>query len=662
MEWFTTAELAGQTGLPADRKSVLRRAKREGWTSRERIASGGGREYHISSLPAETRATLLLRQRREANAAAEAPRAPEATPSQERSEALWSQWERKTDAFKDEAERRFDALLAIEELVRGGTPRMEAYQVVAEQLGDSVSTIRGWVGLVKGVHQGDWIPLLTPRWTGRTAYAEYDERIYQWFRDQYLHLSKPPATVCYERTAAIAKTHGLAMPSYSTLMRDIERREDPVVIVLEREGEKAAAAKYPYLERDRSVFHAMEALNADGHVLDIDTVWPDGERCRTTMIAFQDLHSDRIVGYRLAKSESAREIGLTFLDVCDRHGLADHLYVDNGRSFASKLMTAGAKGRKRFKDLEGDPIGILGQIGVTVHFVTPAHGQAKPIERAFGDLANHISKHPAFEGAYLGNSPTNKPANYGTRTVTIAEVEKIVEQEVLRHNQRPNRRTAVCGGKLSFQEAFDNSMREHGEKVRRLTASQRRLLYLASDVVTVDRRDGCVKLFGNRYWTEELNRFSGRKVILRYHPTERVLHDAVYVYGLNGDFICEAPCYQKAGFNSAEDAERHTRARRQYLRKVKDVAKAERQLEAAKIAAMVPPPPLDEPMPLAAAAGDDVIRPAFGAPRTLEKIATIPGPAPRAREEAEARVAAALRDSAPMFDAMLKAKGQHRRD
>ncbi|HNV71190.1 MAG TPA: DNA-binding protein, partial [Candidatus Ozemobacteraceae bacterium] len=61
-EWYTAPELA--EGLPGLTKSVTRinrRAAREGWKAQDRAGRGGGREYHISSLPPETRAALVKR-------------------------------------------------------------------------------------------------------------------------------------------------------------------------------------------------------------------------------------------------------------------------------------------------------------------------------------------------------------------------------------------------------------------------------------------------------------------------------------------------------------------------------------------------------------------------------------------------------------------------
>ncbi len=57
-EWFTAKTLAGLPGLPGTESAVIRRAKRENWQARKRAGRGGGMEYHISSLPQETRKAL----------------------------------------------------------------------------------------------------------------------------------------------------------------------------------------------------------------------------------------------------------------------------------------------------------------------------------------------------------------------------------------------------------------------------------------------------------------------------------------------------------------------------------------------------------------------------------------------------------------------------
>ncbi|WP_265348960.1 DNA-binding protein, partial [Pseudomonas aeruginosa] len=58
-EWFSAQALAGLPELPGTVQGINIRAKRESWKVRICAGRGNPREYHISSLPDETRAALL---------------------------------------------------------------------------------------------------------------------------------------------------------------------------------------------------------------------------------------------------------------------------------------------------------------------------------------------------------------------------------------------------------------------------------------------------------------------------------------------------------------------------------------------------------------------------------------------------------------------------
>lgn len=58
-EWFSAQKLVGLPGLPGTVQGINSRAIRDSWQQRKHMGRGGGREYHISSLPDETRAALL---------------------------------------------------------------------------------------------------------------------------------------------------------------------------------------------------------------------------------------------------------------------------------------------------------------------------------------------------------------------------------------------------------------------------------------------------------------------------------------------------------------------------------------------------------------------------------------------------------------------------
>ena len=89
------------------------------------------------------------------------------------------------------------------------------------------------------------------------------------------------------------------------------------------------------------------------------------------------------------------------------------------------MMTGGVPNRYRFKIKDDDPVGIMTLLmgRDRVHWTSVhggrGHGQAKPVERAFGvgGIGEIVDKHPAFAGAWTGNSPLAKPENYGSRAV-----------------------------------------------------------------------------------------------------------------------------------------------------------------------------------------------------------------------------------------------------
>jgi putative transposase len=59
--YYNAKELAGLSGLPGTENSVRRMARRNLWKHRPRKGLGGGQEFHLSSLPLETRAALAAK-------------------------------------------------------------------------------------------------------------------------------------------------------------------------------------------------------------------------------------------------------------------------------------------------------------------------------------------------------------------------------------------------------------------------------------------------------------------------------------------------------------------------------------------------------------------------------------------------------------------------
>lgn len=472
------------------------------------------------------------------------------------------------------------ALMEWDRLIAEGMSQGLAMARICSQTKSRRTTIFAWRRLVKGLPPSEWLPALAPRWKGRTVRAECSPEAWEVFKADYLRLEQPSARSCYDRLIAAGAERGWAVPSLQTLMRRIGDLDGALVTYL-REGPKALARTYAAQKRSRAHFHALQGINGDGHTLDVWVTWDDGEVIRPVATVFQDLYSNKIVGWRIDKSESATAARLAFYDLVRDWGIPDFATLDNGRAWASKTMTGGQSTRFRFKVSADEVPGAMTALGVQVHWATPYSGQSKPIERAFRDLCDRIARHPAFAGAWAGNSPSAKPDYARIKPVPFETFMRVFAEGVMEHNARPGRRTEVAAGR-SFDEAFAASYA--ASPIRKATAEQLRMAMLAAERVTARAPDGSLHLLGNRYWAEWLPHHLGARLTIRFDPDD--LFDAVAVYGEDGRYLGEAECWAAVGFDSKEAAREHGRRRRAYLRHVREAAALEVTMSPADVAAL----------------------------------------------------------------------------
>jgi putative transposase len=583
--WFTAAELSGLDlpGMPTDKRNINRMAEREGWQHpaaegrrwRRRKGRGGGVEYSIHVLPSFTRAKLLARLN-----------IPVVTPVEVREkavrelsrEAVWAAYSRATDKHKKRAHERTAVLADVAELVSVGHPHTIAVMEVATARGVSQRSIYNWTAMVAGAQRHDWAAYLVPQYAGTTGpRAACDDDAWEWLRSAYLRASRPTFDQCWRDLEKVAAQRGWRLPSARTMRRRIDAL-DPVLVTFKREGEDAAARMFPAQRRDRSMLHALQWVNADGHRFDVFVKWPDGTVARPMVVFFQDLFSGKMLSWRVAQAETGDSFRLAFADLVDRWGIPEAVTIDNTLAAANKTMSGGLKRRFRFKVREEEPLGIFANLGVQVHWARPFSGQSKPIERAFGDFARDIARHPAFAGAYTGNSPDAKPHDYGTKAVKLAEFVSVLEAGIAEHNAREGRTARNCKGG-SFDQAFAASYAE--APIRVATEDQRRVLMLAAEEVRV-RRDGTIHLLGNRYHHKLLSRAIGRPVVIRFDPDH--LHAPVHVFLANGEFLVTADCIADVGFGDTEAARRTAQARKQMRKGIKLLAEAEARISAEQLA------------------------------------------------------------------------------
>jgi hypothetical protein len=341
----------------------------------------------------------------------------------------------------------------------------------------------------------------------------------------------------------------------------------------------------------------MRLVNADGHVFDVFVAYEDGTIGRPVIVAFQDIHSGKVLSWRLDRTENRHAVRLALADLVEAFGVPEACVFDNGRHFASKWLTGGQPNRYRFKVRDEDPLGVLTSLGVTIHWTTPYLGRSKPVERAWRDFCEDIAKSPACAGAYTGNRPDAKPENYGGRAVPIAEFKALVAREIAAHNAREGRRGGVCSGR-SFDQVFAESLAAPGTIIRRASPEQRELFLLAVEGVTARSPSGEIHLGGNRYHHEALVDWAGRRVAVRFDPED--LHRGVVVHALDGRLICRAACIDDTGFLDQQAAELQAKAKRAYVSAARRLLTTEKTLdiaEIAEIAAKAAPAPTAPPEP-----------------------------------------------------------------
>lgn len=621
--WLDVQQMVGlpamtdmRSGEPLERRGIALWLAREGFNDpsreygpdnrngiwRRRAGKGGGRQYHMAILPLEAQTAWSL-----AHPVSPAPSVPADGAAPLSAADAWAWFDRLPTKTKDKAVGRLHALDAVQALMVGGVAKDVAVPMVAAARGVSKSSIWGWFAKVNGQDRPDWLPFLADRYVGRTAEAECSPAAWEAFKANYLRLEGRTATACYDDLLSAAPGQGWTVPSLRTLMRRLDREIPIPVQVLARDGLEALKKLYPAQTRRRDVFHALEAVNGDGHKFDVFVRWPDGDIVRPMMVGLQDVYSGKILAYRVDKSENREAIRLVIGDVVEAYGIPDIIYFDNTRAFANKLITGGASHRYRFKVKDEDPVGLVELLGAKVHFVTPYSGQSKPIERAWRDLADRVSTHAAFAGAYTGKNPMAKPENYGSTAVPLDEFLRVLATQIAAHNARPGRRTAVCNGR-SFDEAFEESYCQ--SPIRKATPEQRRLWLLAAEGIRADSTNGSLTVLGNRFWDEILLPHRGDKLVARFDPQDVL--GGLHVYDLAGRYLGHADVQEAAGFADVTAARDHARKRRAFIKATRDLKAAEISLQAAELANLLPdiedaPPP--ETKVVAATFGNTALKP-----------------------------------------------------
>lgn len=605
--WLSVKETASLVGISD-------RAVRKNCTSKkyrtQTVQANGGDQYLIllSSLPKEAQNCWIIEQARQdaerqgnpreraerINAGLKAQARQDAAAGKpvekidlepvplnhEESEALWDRWERAGTGAKAEAERRHKIMLAFETARLNGVPLGEIAKAINAEHGDSESTLERWRKLIKGQDRANWLPLLMPHRPGRTVTAAFSEAAWESIKEDWGRLSQPSVASCYRRAQKLAPANGWTMPSLDTVERRI-KAISPWWVVARRQGMKELMRLYPHQSRDYTTLKLHELWCADGHKADVFCRWPDGSVSRPIILGWADVRSRFCVGYEIGKTESADLVRLAFKRAAETcRAIPEAALLDNGRGFASKLLTGGQPNRYRFKVKEEEVPGILTHMGIDVVWSTPGWGQSKPIESWWRTLSQ-ADRRAEFQGAYCGNNPDAKPEDFDPgKAVPIETYRAIIAEEIADYHQRAHRGQGMNNKTpMAVYRELINST-----PVRQPTPAQLRLCLLAAEVVKPKKKDTGIVILGNRYWSEPCaNLEDGKTYVARFNPEDAA--DPIALY--DGDkFICEAQRQTLTGFRNQEAAREHNRARNRHTKSLKEQAKALKDMDKAQARAL----------------------------------------------------------------------------
>lgn len=500
-------------------------------------------------------------------------------------EMLWRRFEDASSKLKAKARRDAEAchlwrhLKADRTTLQGALAQIKAeYAIGKSALYDKLSRIRGYDPM-------HWPALLLGQWAGDNA-----KRV-EWPADAWAFFLREVSTparktkTAWKRTLREAHRCGWgSIPSYDTAKRDWEALDHDVRVYL-KEGETALKVKSPTLRRDYDMpLHTVWSL--DGRRKDLmvyDRLGKYGREDRVFrlwIVAIEEVRSRMLVGHALGAALNADLVRAAFLDAIKTTGrlIPREIQLDNGMENAAKEITGGAPWRRRGKVKEDEVIGLFPLLEIKVQWATVAHGQTKPVERAFGTLANMVETRPEFRGAYCGNRPEARPEEWDkAKAVPVELVEEILAEEIAAYHRTPHRGQGMAG-KAPLQ-LYTEQINAPGFSARRITEAQARLCAYSAAPVTI-RKDGSFHILGARYWSEGTARLApGRGYYARYNPHN--LSDPAYVYRRE-KLLCEARKTELTAFNDKEAAREIMKSRAAYRKSKKAQARALEELSGAE--------------------------------------------------------------------------------
>jgi len=555
--YFSALELAGLPGMPATPQGVSLKAKREGWTCQSRQARGGGKEYHIDSLPIETREAIRNQPQNELVLVSQSDVEIPTILSFDRSENpvpsinAPSPISERTELSK-ETPSSHQKVAAIMQILQAFKPfckmrnlkKCDCRAIFSLAYNEGQIPVDAWVKEAiprlsssslarwEGSEAGELIPQYGNR-KGKTKIDGHPEMV------TVIEQKIAQGWMGYQIMEVLEVSFGQIDFDLRTLQRWIRDWK-------ERNPQTAAIYKNPNRARGSygsAIGSASHGINHPNQLWELDSTLADlmlADGKRYALVGGIDVFSRRCRFY-VSPTSSGEAICSLLRLMCLDFGLPESVKTDNGKDYLSERLQVAISGFR-----------VNGEI--TRHIkCQPRNPKQKPhIERMFGVLCNDlISRHPDFIGR------------------NVEERQNIrARQELEGRGIRRDDPVEVGLNREEFQDLLDRwcvwyeTQRPHGELGMTPLAKWHEGVRVAVPVAVSERQldlllspapkskyglgmrkveKGTLEIGGYSYINADLIRWNGRVVHVRFDPLS-ISRIAVYedenLYG----FICVAEC------------------------------------------------------------------------------------------------------------------------
>ena len=351
---------------------------------------------------------------------------------------------------------------------------------------------------------------------------------------------KPTLTVCLEQLPQYLDAN-VECPSYAQAYRFLNEKMGKVDVMRGRMGKREIKNIQPFIRRDTSLLLPTDVYTADGHCFDAEVAHPmHGKPFRPEITSIIDVATRRLVGWSVSLSESSWCVLDAIRMSATECGIPAIFYVDNGSGYKNDMLKA--QGR-----------GVMARLNTEVSHALPYNSQAKGmIERSHQTLWVKAAKNlPTYIGKDMDSEASNvvfkltrnEIKRFGASKALMSWVDFIAyaAQVVEQYNNRPHsglkRITDPATLKKRYQTPLEawNEALEQGAPIDRVEDWDAEDLFRPYEERKVRR--GEIEIFGNRYFSKDLEQHHGLNVLVGYD-----IHDAnkVVVRDEDGRLICYA--------------------------------------------------------------------------------------------------------------------------